>query len=127
MAPSRRLRSATRRVVLLIAIWALPGLWDVGHAVAHERDHEEHHATEIAEGLAVSMAANHEHGHSHPDSSPVVSTGKGPTFGSLAALAAAPDLPRQTPLLPWCTRWTAPARASPHYTSASGPRAPPAS
>jgi hypothetical protein len=113
--------------LLLIAVWALSGLWDVGHAVAHEREHDKHHAAELLDGTAVSMAASHDdHGHSHPDSSPVVSTGKRSDFGSLAILASAPKLQRQVQRVRWCAP-TAPARASPRYTSASGPRAPPIS
>lgn len=124
---SRRLRSARQRSVLLVAVWALSGLWDVGHAVAHERDHDEHHAAEVLGDADVSMAVSHDdHGHSHPDSSPAVSTAKRTDFGSLAILAVTPSFQCQVLQVRWCAP-AAPARASPRHTSASGPRAPPIS
>ena len=126
VATSRWLRSARRRGALLVAVWALSGIWHVGHDVAHQTDDAEHHVAQLAEGPAVSMAASHDHGHSHPDSSPVLSTGKGSEFESSALLAPAPNLPCQAQRLRFCTR-TAPAHAGPLHASASGPRAPPIS
>ena len=127
VATSRRLRSARRRTALLVAVWALSGLWGVGHAIAHEREHDEHHAAEVLEDGDVSMAASHDgHGHSHPDSSPIVSTGKRSEIGSLAILVAVPKLQCQVLQVRWGAP-ASPARASPRYPSASGPRAPPIS
>ena len=126
MLTSRRLRSARRRAAGLVAVWALSGLWYVGHAVAHEREHDRLHAAELIDGTAVSMAASHDHGHSHPDSSPIVSTGKRSEIGSLAILVAVPKLQCQVLQVRWGAP-ASPARASPRYPSASGPRAPPIS
>jgi hypothetical protein len=126
---SCRLRSARRRVALLVAVWALSGVWGIGHAMshAHEREHDEHHAAEVLEDGDVSIAARHDgHGHSHPDSTPIVSTGKRSEIGSLAILVAAPKLQCQVLKVRWGTS-ESPARAIPRYPSASGPRAPPIS
>ena len=124
---SRGLRSARRRAGMLVAVWALSGLWDVGHALAHEMEHESgHHFDEAPEALCVAMAASHGHSHLHPDSFPVVSTGKAPRFEVPALLAGAPAVGCEATLLRWTTR-TAPDRTSPSKATASGPRAPPLS
>ena len=121
-----RLRSARRRVAaLLVVAWAFPGVWAVGHALAHGMEHESAgHFAAVAEGSVVAMAASHGHEHSHPDSPPVVSTGKAPEFEVPALLAAGPELECEDSPLRRRTR-TAPARASPSTAAASGPRAPP--
>ena len=126
---SRRLRSARRSVALLVAVWALYGVWGVGHAMsdAHGLEHGKQHAAEVLEDGDGSIAARHDgHGHSHSDSSPIVSTGKRSELGSLAILAAVPKLQCQV-LQVGSGAPESLARAIPRYPSASGPRAPPIS
>lgn len=135
LTTSRGLRAARRRVALLFAVWALSGLWEVGHVVAHERDHDDHHAAEhakqhtddvVAPGVPTSTSADEgdRPDHSHPESSPVVSTGKGFDLESPGVLMSALELACHGEPRRGCTRATA-ARASPRDASAPGPRAPP--
>lgn len=130
MMTSRILRPANRRAVMLVAVWALSGIWGVGHAIAHEVEHEHaaHHAESAVQSSSgdVAVAVEEDLDHGHPDSSPIVASGKRPEFASTALLAATPELPLQVPVRLFAYR-TAPARAGPAHQSAFGPRAPPVS
>ena len=115
------------RAGLLVVVWALSGVWFLGHALAHKLEHVPGaHVAEAAEGQVVSVCAAHGHGHSHLETLPAVSNGKTPKFEVATLLATPSELSSTDVLLSWSTR-RAPARTSTRGVHASGPRAPPLS
>jgi hypothetical protein len=123
-----RLRSARFRPAVLVIVWALSGVWSVGHAVAHEIERAHgHHLTGAAEIPVVAMAAAHGHGHSHPEPLPLVATGKAPKLDALALLTTATPEFACVELLGRRCVVSEPVSAFRGAAVASGPRAPPRS
>jgi hypothetical protein len=126
LANSLRARSIQLRSIVLLAAWALSGVWSVGHIVAHELHYDSVDHAETAQSTRLDLAFGHGHGHAHPDPLPVGAIGGSPQLGVTALLAASPEVAVPKATLRWCTRG-ATARKSTGATCVSGPRAPPIS
>lgn len=119
------LRSAGFRSAVLVVVWALSGVWSVGHAVAHEIERAHGHDLTAAEIPVVAMAAAHGHGHSHPEPLPLIATGKAPELDAPAVLTTATPEFGCVELLGRRCVGSEPVSAIQGATAASGPRAPP--
>jgi hypothetical protein len=120
-----RLRSAGFRSAILVGVWALSGVWSVGHAVAHEIERAHGHHLTTAEIPVVAMAAAHGHGHSHPEPLPLVATGKAPELDALALRTTPTPEFGCVELLGRRCVGSEPVSAIQRAAAASGPRAPP--
>lgn len=120
-------RRGSWRALLLVAVWASAGLWDVAHAVEHQRDH--HHASaasvEATQVPQLTVEARQGHDHSHPpEDQPVVGSARGPEL-EVASLPAWPvvfEAESSKPAFESETTSNLLRRAS---VAATGPRAPP--
>lgn len=116
------LRSVRTRAALIVAIWALSGVWHVEHALAHALEHAHHHAVDGS----IEVGAESGHGHNHPESAPAVTSRKAPEFAAPTLRAPLPEFDLTAPARFPLARIVL-AHASSGSGKISGPRAPPLS
>jgi hypothetical protein len=128
IASSACRRPARRWAAFLSIVWALPGVWCIGHLVAHELESEPHglHAALDAGDHVAEISCNHDHKHHHPKAPPVVSTDGVKKLDTPSLLNAAVEAIPSRATLQWQSH--APAGQTARYAAmVSGPRAPPIS
>ena len=114
------------RALLLVLVWSLPGLWCVGHAVAHglEEQHARVDAAAERGDRITGLSQGHDHSHSHPERQPARSaeTSKKLDMPMASATAVIPDV---ASLASYRFDNGAIGAASSSSRTVSGPRAPP--
>ena len=120
--------SVRLRALLLVLVWTLPGVWCVGHLVAHqlESGHPEAHAEFVTGDRGIELSDHHAHGHAHPESPSAVPSERVPDVNASVLLMAGADVDSSRPALR--LSWDAAAgHAGRSMAAVSGPRAPPVS